>query len=386
MDLFGRPAKPGQRGRGAAAANVRELISKRNYSKAIDALRAELQRRRGDERLRVQLADVLVLAGRGKEAVEILNALADDLALAGQAGKAITALKKIQKLGPGRDDIEEKLSYLIKHQSRPSFDPWARSQRNLAMAEPADEPRAAPSQPAAPIFGMEEITDEPLAEAAPAGSETATAAVAPPETPPLDAAGSAEGAPDAVPAGDAGAEPSLAELFSDDAARDSLVGMLEEVFTPAAGSSETARGGTALVETPLFRDFSQEELLAVIRGLRLHTHEPGEIIVSAGEPGDSLYILTSGSVRAYMRDKRGKQVQVREMHDGDFFGEMAVLTGNVRSATITASTHCELLELDRQSLNQIAATHPNVRVVLQEFYKKRARHSVDTLVEPNPDR
>lgn len=332
--------------------NVRDLIARKSYPKAIEALRAALQRRRGDERLRVQLADVLAMAGRGKEAVELLNALSDDLALAGQAGKAIAALKKIQRIDPGREDIEEKLSYLIKHQSRPAFDPWSRSRRTIAAAGEAHAPTPPPAP--APAFGMEEIPDEP---AVPAG------AVA-------DAAAADAPAP---------AEPSLGELFSDDAARDELVGMLEEVFTPAAEAAEAPGGQGKLAETPLFRDFSEDELLAVIRGLRLHTAEPGEILVSAGEPGDSLFVLASGSVRAYMRDKRGRNVQVREMHDGDFFGEMSVLTGNPRSATITAATHCELLELDRQTLNQIAQTRPNVRVVLQEFYKKRSRHSLDAL-------
>jgi hypothetical protein len=353
-DKPGRPAGPRSR-TAAIASNVRDLITKRNFPKAIETLKAELQRRRGDERLRVQLADVLVMAGRPKEAVELLNSLADDLALEGQAGKAITALKKIQKFDPGREDIEEKLSYLIKHQSRPAFDPWSRSRQRIAAATASYDAGSAKA-PAEPQFGMEEIKDEPAPEMA------------------------------AAPAADAAlsqsAEPSLHELFSDDAARDQLVGMLEEVFTPAAGPVEPIKGDGKLAETPLFRDFSQEELLAVIRGLRLHTFEAGEIIVSAGEPGDSLYVLTTGSVRAYMRDKRGKHVQVREMSDGDFFGEMSIMTGNPRSATITASSYCELLELDKETLNQISKTNPNVRVVLQEFYKKRATHTLEALPGP----
>src|SRR5687767_9653547 len=162
------------------------MIAKRNFPKAIDALRAELQRRRGDERLRVQLADVLVMAGRTKEAVEILNTLADDLALEGQAAKAITALKKIQKLERGREDIEEKLSYLIKHQSRPAFDPWSRSKKKLAAAD-AGYDAGVVSLPTAPepAFGMEEIKE---------GEERAV-------------------------------EPSLADLFASDSAKDELVGM-----------------------------------------------------------------------------------------------------------------------------------------------------------------
>jgi hypothetical protein len=336
-DKPGRPGlAPAIRRTGAVATQVRDLIAKRNFSKAVEMLKGELQRRRGDERLRVQLADVLVMAGRPKEAVELLNSLADDMALEGQAGKAIAALKKIQKIEKGREDIEEKLSYLIKHQSRPAFDPWSRSRQKIEVAESPYETSAAPPPRPEPAFGMEEITDEP----------------APP------------------------AEPTLADLFSDDAARDELVGMLEDVFTPVTAGSESPKGEAKLAETPLFRDFSQEELLAVIRGLRLHSFEPGEIIVSAGEPGDSLYVLATGSVRAYMPDKRGKHVLVREMHDGDFFGEMSVLTGKPRSATITASSSCELLELDKETLNQISKTNPNVRVVLQEFYKKRVRHTL----------
>jgi hypothetical protein len=289
--------RPAARPRAASSANlVRDLIARKNYAKAVEALKGELQRRRGDERLRVQLADVLVMAGRPKEAIEILNALADDLALEGQAGKAITALKKIQKLDAGREDIEEKLSYLIKHQTRPAFDPWTRSKKKLDAAEAGYDAGVVslPTTPE-PAFGMEEISE----------------------------------------AAEPAAEPSLADLFGTESAKDELVGMLEDVFTPSA---EAPKADTKLVDTPLFRDFSQDELLAVIRGLRLHTFQPGEIVFSAGEPGDSLFVLTSGSVRAYMPDKRGKAVQVREMSDGDFFGEMSILTGQPRSASRPRAT------------------------------------------------
>lgn len=402
LDLFGKSDKPGAkpgpkerpagRGGSAAGARARELIAKKSYSKAIELLRVELTRRRGDERLRIQLADVLALAGRKEEAVEMLNVLSDDLALGGQAAKAIAALKRIQQIEPGRADVEEKLSYLILHQSRPSFDPWTKAKKEI---EPVAIIDARGEGPAGAGFGMEEIADEPGIElgAGEATEHAAPAAAAPTRPaapaataaslgqPSAAAAGPAAGAP---PAHESAETPSLAELFSDDEAKDALVGMLEDVFTPVAGPAESAPGEIKLVDTPLFRDFSQEELVAVIRGLRLHTYGPGEIVCSAGEPGDSLFILTTGAVRAYMRDKRGKHVQVREMFEGEFFGEMSVLTGNPRSATITCSGECELLELDRVTLNQISATHPNVRQVLQDFYKKRASHSIEAAIGQAP--
>jgi hypothetical protein len=382
LDLFGKPDKSGAkagaakgragaRGGSPASAQARDLIARRSYSKAIELLRVELTRRRGDDRLRIQLADVLALAGRKDEAVEMLNVLSDDLALAGQAAKAIAALKRIQQIEPGRADVEEKLSYLILHQSRPSFDPWSKARKEVEPVAIIDGRGEAPSGPG---FGMEEIADETGIEL---GAGPAPTLASQPAAAPSQATGAQEQAPQAP-------EPSLAELFGDDDARDALVGMLEDVFTPVAGPAESAPGEIKLVDTPLFKDFSQEELVAVIRGLRLHTHAPGEIVCSAGEPGDSLFILTTGSVRAYMRDKRGKHVQVREMFEGEFFGEMSILTGNPRSATITTSSDCELLELDRLTLNQISATHPNVRQVLQDFYKKRASHSIEAAIGEAP--
>jgi len=118
-------------------------------------------------------------------------------------------------------------------------------------------------------------------------------------------------------------------------------------------------------------------VLELIRGLRLCSFEPGEIVVSAGEPGDSMFLITTGRVRAYMKDERGRQRQVREMGEGDFFGEISLLTGRPRSATITAAGACELLELDRPALDAIVGRHPRVNEVLQAFYRERASHTLE---------
>jgi CRP-like cAMP-binding protein len=58
--------------------------------------------------------------------------------------------------------------------------------------------------------------------------------------------------------------------------------------------------------------------------------------------------------------------------DGAFFGEMSALTGKPRSATVTAATRCDLLEMDRATLDHIAVSHPRVRELLQEFSASRS--------------
>jgi len=104
--------------------------------------------------------------------------------------------------------------------------------------------------------------------------------------------------------------------------------------------------------------------------LKLHVFEPGEILVTQGELGESLFILAAGRARAYVKDVKGRNIQTREMNEGDFFGEIAMMTGLPRTATVTAATRCELLELDREALGRLARAQPRIREVLQEFYTR----------------
>ena len=76
----------------------------------------------------------------------------------------------------------------------------------------------------------------------------------------------------------------------------------------------------------------------MIGGLKLLTFDRGKVILREGEPGNSLYMLTSGKVKAFVK-KDGKQVPIAELEEGAFFGEMSILTGKPRTATIS-NTYC----------------------------------------------
>jgi cAMP-dependent protein kinase regulator len=142
---------------------------------------------------------------------------------------------------------------------------------------------------------------------------------------------------------------------------------------PPRDSGAPAAPPNGVVETPLFQGFSQDELVAVMRGLRLLAFEPGDIIITEGDPGDSLFILTTGRVKAFLHNVDGPgQRLARTMGDGAFFGEISILSGKPRTATVAAVTPCELLELDRPTLDEITKTYPHVLDVLQEFYIQRA--------------
>jgi CRP-like cAMP-binding protein len=153
---------------------------------------------------------------------------------------------------------------------------------------------------------------------------------------------------------------------------DDLLDTIEAVLADAPAAI-SPRAATPKISSPLFADFSEADLVAVIQGLELATYGPGDILILEGDPGTSLFVITSGVVRAFVKQADGKNKQVREMGEGSFFGEIAVLSGKPRTATVTAKSQVEALILERKTLDSITKTHPSVRVTLQKFAAERLK-------------
>jgi len=344
------------------------LMARRKYPQAIEALRQLLQKHGGDLRLRMKLADALVLAGREKEAAPVLLELADALAAEGQAAKSIALLKKVQKIDPGRADVEGKLADLIKTKDRRTtgFDPQG------AKAVGYEPPSWAASTFSAEQFAAPRIYSDKERIAAAKGASWV------PSTRDDD---SAEAPPETVVQS---AEPPEDEAVTLVEVEVQILDVIQEALTrpmaaaPAPAAAAEAAPPLPFVDTPLFSGFSRDELVAVIKGLRLLVFEPGDIVLTEGDRGDSLYVITTGTVKTFVRDTtQGGQLLMRRLKDGDFFGEISVLSGKARSATVTAATHCEMLELDRATLDQITASYPHVRQVLEDFYLARAMNTAE---------
>jgi cAMP-dependent protein kinase regulator len=126
-----------------------------------------------------------------------------------------------------------------------------------------------------------------------------------------------------------------------------------------------------------------EERAALIKEMELEQHNEGDVIITEGEPGPSMYVIAHGEVKVYTRGAGGSSgsVYLAKLGEGDFFGEVSVLTGKPRTATITASKPTELLRLDKEKLDNALAKYPGIRKVLDDFYKKRAKHTVEAMIE-----
>ena len=170
------------------------------------------------------------------------------------------------------------------------------------------------------------------------------------------------------------------EAMSEEAFRQNLLDIVEDVLhrPPPQESTEAADRARVLdlagrmVASRLFKDLSDEELLEVVRGLRLHTFEAGDIVVTEGEVGQSLFTLATGRVKVFVANPDRRNFEVASLDEGDFFGEISSLSGRPRTATVVAANVCELLELDRPTLDSIARTHSRVRDVLESSYIERA--------------
>jgi cAMP-dependent protein kinase regulator len=131
---------------------------------------------------------------------------------------------------------------------------------------------------------------------------------------------------------------------------------------------------------PLFEVLNDEERAALVAEMDLEQHREGDIIITEGEPGSSMYVIASGEVKVYTRGQKGS-IYLAKLGEGDFFGEVSVLSGKPRTATITASQPTELLRLDKEKLDNALGKYPGIRKVLDEFYKKRAKHTVEAMIE-----
>ena len=133
--------------------------------------------------------------------------------------------------------------------------------------------------------------------------------------------------------------------------------------------------------SPLFEVLKDDERKALVREMELEQHAEGDVILSEGDPGTSMYVIARGEVKVYTRNKGGGSLYLAKLGEGDFFGEVSVLSGKPRTATITASQPTELLRLDKEKLDNALSRYPGIRAVLDEFYKKRAKHTVEAMIE-----
>lgn len=112
-----------------------------------------------------------------------------------------------------------------------------------------------------------------------------------------------------------------------------------------------------MASVPMFAPLTESEraqLFAVGRGV---LYARGEAIVRQGQAGHSLFIIRRGEASVTLAGTTG---EVARLHAGDVFGEMSLLTGEARTATVTAAVDCDLLEIDDEGFRRVVLANPSV--------------------------
>ena len=108
---------------------------------------------------------------------------------------------------------------------------------------------------------------------------------------------------------------------------------------------------------PLFADLTPEQREVLLLHFTTRRAEPGERLIRAGDKADVIYFISSGEVEV---SPRGRQDKIK-LQAGAFFGEMALLSGEPRSADVTALDFCKFLTLSRRDFRRLLKKHPTMR-------------------------
>lgn len=138
-----------------------------------------------------------------------------------------------------------------------------------------------------------------------------------------------------------------------------------------AGRSEPVRS-----VIPLFADLTQEEFDDFVKRMTIQTIPAGRVIIREGEAGNSVFLITRGTVRVYTVIN-GRTIDLAELGPSDFFGEIAFLTGRPRTATVEAKEEVDILEIPEEELLELISKRPRVRDILQKHYELRVRSTIE---------
>jgi CRP/FNR family cyclic AMP-dependent transcriptional regulator len=134
-------------------------------------------------------------------------------------------------------------------------------------------------------------------------------------------------------------------------------------------------GAATLVRIPLFAGLPPAELESLSSCLRRRRYTKGEVIFLQGDPGTSLYAIEGGRVKIAVASPEGKEFVLNLLGPGDFFGELALLDAEPRSADAVAQDPCLLLLLQREDFLRFLEAHPRASATLLAVLSRLLRRN-----------
>ena len=295
-------------------------IKKSQWSDAVAILRKLMRLEPANTMYLLRVGDYSAKIGAKKEAVAAYLNAGDAFSRNGFLVKAIAAYKMILNLEPNHPEARGKLQALHAE---------TRGRTNPKMI--LDLPSPPPSVPTTPAT--------------------------------IDA-----GSFESIPPEPVGSSPSFSE-----GARS-----LEEINAEQQEKAPLPAKKLAGEVIPLFANLTPEEFARVVEGTTPRSHPPGSFIVREGEKEDSIYIIVKGRAKV-VTNAGDQEIILGLLNEGDFFGEVAFLTGRPRTANVIALFETDLLELPGETVRALLVQYPHIRQVLESLYMRRMQITIDVM-------
>lgn len=142
---------------------------------------------------------------------------------------------------------------------------------------------------------------------------------------------------------------------------------------------DAERTNQALTDTPLFRDLEERLFSELLLSAKLVEHAKGAEIFHQGDVGDTLYVIAEGTVGVI--DEGPPRKGLSKLKEGEFFGEIALVADQPRSASCVALSEVQLIGIDRATIKKLIELAPEVLTILLRFFRDR---SVARLFQTHP--
>ncbi len=128
-----------------------------------------------------------------------------------------------------------------------------------------------------------------------------------------------------------------------------------------------------LLYVPIFSDLPEETIEKISQVGFRRTYKKDSIILMEDEVGGALFIIVNGKVKVTRTSNDGREVILNILTESDIFGEMALLDGQTRSATVSALENSELFIIQRNQFLEFLKEHPEISIALMQELSKRLR-------------
>jgi small-conductance mechanosensitive channel/CRP-like cAMP-binding protein len=149
---------------------------------------------------------------------------------------------------------------------------------------------------------------------------------------------------------------------------------LKQITPESLRLDQERHAGEILVlmeKVEILSPLSKPELHKLVRQVRSETYATGEVPVKQGDRGDSFYIIKNGRVDVVVEKSAGESAVVATLAPGNFFGEMSLLTGAVRTASIHVKEDAEFIVIDKESFGATLANNPSIAESLSHILSER---------------